>query len=350
MYRIRVLFIVSVLSILASCSIASQHEGNSADMFSNHDDITSQGSSQDALFDTFGAVYTLFEGEPKIFSNIEYSYVPVPDKEVSLYYAGFANTWKEIAEETGYSESELRSINPHVLEQADGSLIADPNYSSDGALDILLELNYHLPDTACQKVYVELPEVTDEDDNGNVYILPAALDEHAAIVFAEALEFLFHTQYNMTYRPCEESSDGAYYTLPGARFATMTDFQNYLYSILTPEFANYYLDEQTVAGYTYRRFFAGDNDALCMERYAGTMGRRNLVGATYTEPKVQPDGKIVFGMLALFVKGKYEEFSKNIIDSAEALDSAYYMPICLVADGSGGWRVDSFEYVDMVRY
>lgn len=291
---------------------------------------------------TATAAYTQTPAEP-ILGDWGALPAPVPVKTVPLTYLGSANTWQEIEAETGYAADTLRALNPQVLEDANGHLVSDrgPNF----AVRILLQPDYPLPHTACREVQID-PADPSAQWEASRYLVPDALDEYAAVVLAEGLDFLYHSHFSMGYPPCEmvegleiESVSRA---LPGARFTTWTAFRAYLDALLTPEFAVQFLTDQSGGNFP-PNFQQGENDELWFLEGLGIGSLPGYQGMSYTEPQLQADGSLYFTIISMQADATLEVAMQGEITGAEAVDHAYYIPVRLVPNGAGGWLVDELQ-------
>lgn len=188
--------------------------------------------------------------------------------------------------------SELQALNPDVQLEGDGKFLA---------YDLLVDTDYTLPDSLQCVVLIENPW---EDYQGSrSYYVPASLDEQASTVTAEALDFLWHFGVRTGYFPAQpvENDKNAelYRAVDGARFTKYTELKTYLESVFTPELAAQYASGGYNAEYRcYTGYMAGENDELYFG--GGERGTNPLVLAQLcTEPRTQPDGSLVFGLLGI---------------------------------------------------
>lgn len=293
---------------------------------------TTATSGQDELvLDTY-AMWKVMQGaveytqrrdtQPMLTELLSVEQHRMPETSLPLRYRDRQgeHNWEEVAAFTGYSVETLRARNPGVELEEDGTF--------EIWTDLLLDPDYPIPHTVCRTVYVS-PYLQEEQS----WLVPDALDENAAIVLAEAWDYLnSHLWHGAGYVPGEavEGQEGIYRMAPGARFFTYDVWETHMLNIFTPEaFARY--------GYPY---LEGENGELWCRDIGAVGGPMDRVGWTYTEPQEQPDGDLLFGMIGLYCD---MERIMNGVPVDKALANAYFSPVSLTPAEDGGWRVARLE-------
>lgn len=225
--------------------------------------------------------------------------VQLPEEGVPLraLWWGGNGTLADAAAAYGLTPEELQRLNPGVTDedlQREDGLFAYQELTLGESLR-------QFSDT--QTVTIQTPWVQNEVQQSQTYEVPAALDEQAAAVMAEAYDFLWHLEVSTGYSPAEpvEGKVNLFRTVEGARFTRYSDFVSYLNAVFTPELA------QTYASGAYFNeewdfylggYMEGDNDALWQT--AGDRGTNiYYAGTLFTEPETQPDGSVTFRQLSL---------------------------------------------------
>lgn len=254
---------------------------------------------------------------------------PFPQQTLPLYYKGNwrGKTWTQLAEETGFAESDLRALNPQVEEGTDG-------LSSGNTPDLLLSEAYAIPRTEEALVTITVPSMP-EAYRERSYQVPAALPREAAGVLALSY---YNAEAEGQGFTCESSSvEGYRQVVAGQRFTTFSEAKTYFETIYTPEVLSGLLqsssDEMTDSGAPY--YLEGAGDTLLIAGYPFD----SLIpqsGYTHTEPEEQPDGDLKFAGICVVVT---DEEGKPLPEGAGRL---YYAPTVLEKT-EDGWRVETAD-------
>lgn len=251
---------------------------------------------------------------------------PIPQATLPLYYKGNwqGRTWAELAEETGFAEADLRTLNPGITEDADGKL-------SGNTPELLLSDAYAIPQTEEALLTVtssSMPEAYRERS----YQVPASLPRGAAT--ALALSY-----YNMETEgqgfTCEPSETEDYRRVTdGVRFVTFSRAEEYFSTIYTENALQTLMEPLPWNGATPTAYYAeGEDDELLIQGYAYD----SIIpqsGYTHTEPVEQPDGSLKFAGICIVVTDDLGE------PLPEGEGRLYYAPTILV-ETEGDWRVET---------
>lgn len=253
---------------------------------------------------------------------------PIPQQSLPLYYKGNwqGMTWAQLAEETGFAQSDLRALNPQIAEAADGTLSGDTP-------ELLLSEAYAIPQTeeALLTVTVQsMPEAYRECS----YQVPASLPRGAATVLALSYYNIETEGQGFT---CEPSTEGDYrQVVSGARFVTFSRAESYFSTIYTENALRMLMEPLPWRGETPTAYYAeGEGDTLLIQGYPFD----HIIpqsGYTHTEPEEQPDGSLKFAGICIVVT---DGEGNPLPEGAERL---YYAPTILV-ETEDDWRVETIN-------
>lgn len=250
---------------------------------------------------------------------------PIPQQTLPLYYKGnwHGRTWAELAEETGFAETDLQALNPGITEDADGKL-------SGNTPELLLSDAYAIPQTEEALLTVtssSMPEAYRERS----YQVPASLPRGAATSLALSY-------YNMETEgqgfTCEPSEAKDYRRVTdGVRFTTFSQAESYFSAIYTENALQTLLEPLPWNGDAPTAYYAeGEDDELLIHGYPFD----SIIpqsGYTHTEPVEQPDGSLKFAGICIVVT---DDLGDPLPEGAGRL---YYAPTILV-ETEDDWRVE----------
>lgn len=250
---------------------------------------------------------------------------PVPQQTLPLYYKGNwqGKTWAQLAEETGFPESDLRMLNPQVEEGVDGAL-------SGNTPELLLSEAYAIPRTAEALVTVTVPSMP-EAYRERSYQLPASLPDGAATVLALSY---YNREAEGQGFTCEPSEVEGYRKVSaGDRFVTFSQAEEYFSAIYTEQALRTLMEPSPRQADSTAYYTQGEGETLLIQGYPFD----SIIpqsGYTHTEPEEQTDGSLKFAGICVVVT---DDEGKPLPEGAGRL---YYTPSVLVETGEG-WRVES---------
>lgn len=253
---------------------------------------------------------------------------PFPQQTLPLYYKGnwWGKTWAQLAEETGFAESDLRALNPKVEEGRGGVLAGN-------TADLLLSEAYAIPRTEEALVTITVPSMPEAYQECS-YQVPASLPRSAATVLALAYYNAEAEGQGVTCEPAEIRDYRQ--VMDGVRFTTFSGAERYFSAIYTADALQTLVEPLPWRGDAPAAYYAeGDGNVLLIQGYPFD----SLIpqsGYTHTEPEMQPDGSLKFAGICVVVT---DEAGEPLPEGAGRL---YYAPTVL-AETKDGWRVETAD-------
>ena len=228
-------------------------------------------------------------------------------------------------------------MNPDL---SDADLWSENGNSRDQSLIVQQDFTFEASEV--KTVTITTPWVVSCFDRVNSFDVPSGLDDQAAIVLAEAFEFLPHCMVSCGYYPSEPVPGKELLERPteGARFTKYSDLKQYLEAVFTPDLVEYYSNGGEHIGEIdhakgYRgTFLQGENDELWFTP-ADRGGYIKHCGSAYTEPQLQADSSLTFWQVGLYAGDDFDGWGG---EEPVVIREAELLPVKLVPS-ENGWRV-----------